>query len=195
MTALPIKGTRTEKNLAASFARESMSRNRYTFYAKAAQKHGFEKIAAIFLETAESNLRVGEKFLELLRGDQSAIPVRMHIAAPPKGSTADHLRLAAKNEEEECTQLYTHYAEVAYEEGHEDVSRFYQRAVEISREHSEKFLLLAKQIETGTLFKRAEIVRWRCRNCGFVFEGTSAPLKCPACGHRQSFFEQADVLE
>jgi rubrerythrin len=195
MTALPIKGTRTEKNLAASFARESMSRNRYTFYAKIAEKHGYERVAAIFLETAASNLQIGQKFLELTRCDLTPIPVRIDICAPAKGSTPDNLRAAAKNEQEESAQIYTHYAEVAYEEGHEDVSKFYQKAVEISKEHQARFLLLARQIETGTMFKRTQIVRWRCRNCGYVSESLEAPSRCPACGHKQSFYEQADVLE
>jgi rubrerythrin len=195
MTALPIKGTRTEKNLAASFARESMSRNRYTYYAKAAAKHGYERVAALFQETAESNLQIGAKFLDLTRCDQTPISVRMDICAPAKGSTSDNLRAAAKNEEEEATTLYPHYAEVAYEEGHEDVSKFYQRAVEISKEHQARFLLLARQIDTGTMFKRTVPVRWRCRNCGYVSETIEAPRECPACGHKQSFYEQADALE
>ncbi|OHT14488.1 Rubrerythrin [Tritrichomonas foetus] len=192
---IPLKGSRTEKNLAAAFAAECMARNRYTYFASKAKKQGYEQIAALFLETAENEREHGKIFLKLMNSDGTPIPIRTTVAAVSIGSTLDNLRAAAAGEKEEYTVTYPHSADVAEQEGFDEIANTFRAIAQVEAEHEKRFTLLAQKVENGTVFKRSKIVRWKCRNCGYVFEGQEAPNECPACGHPQGFYEIKEVLE
>jgi rubrerythrin len=193
--AVIIKGSRTEKNLAAAYARESMAYNRYAYFASKAEKQGYQQISALFLETAANRLEHSGQFLEALHADLSPIPVVVVITATPIASTFNNLVAAEKSEKEDAGQVYQRYAEIATEEGFQAIAELFLTMGQIEQFHAERFAILAKQVETETVFKRARLVRWKCRNCGYVHEAMTAPKQCPACGHKQSFYEQNELLE
>jgi rubrerythrin len=182
-----LKGTKTEKNLLASFAGESQARNRYTYFASAAKKEGYEQISALFLETAENEKEHAKRFFKFLEGGHVEI-----TATYPAGtitSTLENLKAAAEGEHEEHTVLYPSFAEIAEKEGFKEVASAFRAITKVEIEHENRYSKLISNVENGEVFKRSTKVRWKCRNCGFVFEGLEAPEKCPACLHPKAYFE------
>lgn len=182
-----LKGTRTEKNLMTSFAGESQARMRYTYFASAAKKEGYEQIAAIFLETAEQEKEHAKRMFKWLEGGK--VEITASYQAGVIGTTLDNLRAAAEGENEEWTADYPHFADVADEEGFPEIAVMYRMISIAERGHEERYRALAANIEAGKVFAKDDVVVWQCRNCGFIFEGKEAPKVCPACLHPQAYFE------
>ena len=184
---MTIKGSETEKNLLKSFAGESQATNRYKMYAKKAKKEGYVQISEIFLETADNEVQHAKRFFRFLEGGDVEI-----VATYPTnqvGSTMQNLKNAAGGENEEWTELYPHFAEIAEKEGFSEVALAYRNISAVEKEHEARYLKLLDNIEKGKVFKKSEVVRWKCRNCGFVHEGVEALKVCPACLHPQEYFE------
>ena len=182
-----IKGTETEKNLLKSFAGESQARNRYTYFASIARKEGYRQIEALFIETAENEREHAKRFFKFLEGGDLEI-----IATYPAGklgTTLENLKAAAAGENEEWTELYPAFAEKAKEEDFSEVADAFTMIAKVEKEHEERYKKLVSNIERGAVFKKENTVRWKCRNCGYVHEGSDAPDKCPACLHPQEYFE------
>jgi rubrerythrin len=182
-----IKGTRTEKNLLASFAGESQARNRYTYFASVARKAGFEQIGAIFLETADNEKEHAKRFFKLLEGGGTEI-----TASYPAGvisDTAQNLEAAAAGEHLEWTKLYKEAEAVAREEGFENIAKQFKEIAEVEEQHEKRYRKLLTNVREGTVFKKDTVVKWKCRNCGYVHEGKDAPEECPACAHPRSYYE------
>ena len=182
-----IKGTKTEKNLLKAFAGESQARNRYTYFASAARKEGFEQIANIFTETAENEKEHAKIFFKYLEGGDVEI-----IAAYPAGmikDTKSNLEAAAAGENMEWTKLYADFAKIAREEGFPDVADSFEQIAKVEKFHESRYRKLIANIANGEVFKKKAVVKWHCANCGYVYEGTEAPKECPACKHPQAFYE------
>jgi len=182
-----LKGSRTEKNLLAAFAGESQARTRYTFFASVAQKEGYEQISSIFQETADNEKEHAELFFKHLKGGVAEI-----TAAYPAGiigSTSENLKAAAEGEKLEWGTLYPNFAEVAKEEGFKDVARTFCMVAKVEKYHERRYLKLLANVEKGKVFKKDAPIKWKCRNCGHVYEGNEAPEKCPVCEHAKSYFE------
>ncbi|HRT26617.1 MAG TPA: rubrerythrin family protein [Syntrophales bacterium] len=185
--AKSLKGTKTEKNLLAAFAGESQARNRYTYFASAARKEGYEQIAAFFLETAENEKEHAEVFFKYLEGGDVAIS-----ASYPAGVIADtksNLEAAAAGENLEWTTLYADFAAIAREEGFTEVAISFEQVAKVEKFHEQRYRKLAENVANNEVFAKKSPVKWHCRNCGYVAEGTSAPKICPACRHPQSYYE------
>lgn len=182
-----IKGTQTEKNLLTSFAGESQARMRYTYFASAAKKEGYEQIAAIFEETANQEKEHAKRMFKYLEGGM--VEITGTFPAGIIGSTADNLRAAAAGENEEWSKDYPHFADVAAEEGFPEIAAMYRNIAIAEKGHEERYLAFLANIENNTVFAKAESTVWQCRNCGFIIEGTNAPKMCPACLHPQAHFE------
>ncbi|NIQ37901.1 MAG: rubrerythrin family protein [Proteobacteria bacterium] len=184
---MQLKGSQTEKNLLAAFAGESQARNRYTYFASAARKEGYEQIAAFFSETADNEKEHAKLFFKLLEGGEAEI-----TAGYPAGkieNTAVNLKAAAAGENFEWTTLYRNFAEVAKEEGLTEASRTFSAVAKVEKFHEARYLSLLERVEQGEVFKRAASTKWHCRNCGYVFEGTDVPAACPVCNHPRAYFE------
>lgn len=182
-----LKGTKTEKNLLASFAGESQAKNRYTFFAKQAKKDGYEQIAAIFEETALNEEQHAKTFFKFLEGGMCEITAA--YPAGKIGTTLENLKASADGENEEWTELYPEFARIADEEGFPQIAAKYRAIAKVEAEHEKRYRSLVKNIEEGKVFKKDQPKRWKCRKCGYVHEGDSAPEKCPSCDHPQSYFE------
>jgi len=182
-----LKGSRTEGNLLAAFAGESQARNRYTYFSSEARKAGFEQISAIFLETADNEKEHAKVFFNFLKGGEAEITAK--YPAGKIGSLTENLKAAAEGERVEWGTLYPNFRRVAEEEGFKDVALAFKEIGEVESYHERRYLKLLQNVEAGTAFRKATPTKWKCRNCGYVHEGTSAPLKCPACSHPQAFYE------
>ncbi|MEM2282139.1 MAG: rubrerythrin family protein [Candidatus Hadarchaeales archaeon] len=182
-----LKGSRTEKNLMTAFAGESQARNRYTFYAEVARKEGYEQIAAIFEETAENERAHAFREFQFLEG--GVVEIVAKFPAGPIGNTKENLRAAAAGEHEEWTKMYPEFEKVAREEGFAEIAEIFKEIGEVEEQHEKRFLALLRNLEKGEVFKKPKAVKWKCRNCGYVHTGPSAPKKCPACGYPQSYYE------
>ncbi|MFI3306168.1 MAG: rubrerythrin family protein [Rikenellaceae bacterium] len=183
-----IKGTLTEQNLLKAFAGESQARNRYTFFASKAKKDGFEQVAAIFLETAEQEKEHAKVFFKYLEGGELTI-----TASFPAGiiaSTPENLAAAAAGEYEEWDIIYREAAATAESEGFLDIAESFRQIALVEMQHEKRYLTLLKRFNDGDFFTRENPTQWQCRNCGYVTEeGTTPPDLCPACKHRQAYFE------
>ena len=184
---MKLKGTRTEKNLLGAFAGESQARNRYTFFASAAKNEGFEQIAAIFLETADNEKEHAKIFFKHLQGGEVEITAK--FPAGVIGKTADNLLAAAEGEKLEWGTLYPGFAKIANEEGFPEVAESFTEIGEVEQFHEGRYRALYKTVKEGSFFKKNKKVKWHCRNCGYIHEGTEAPKTCPACQHEQSYYE------
>ena len=184
---MSLKNTQTEKNLLTAFAGESQARNRYTFYAKQAKKDGYEQISAIFAETAQQESQHAKQLFRYLEGGELEI-----CASFPAGqikSTLDNLRAAAAGEKYENITMYPEFAKVAEQEGFKDIAGMFSRIAVAEKWHEDRYTALADNIESGSVFKKETKVRWNCRKCGFIHEGTSALKVCPVCGHPEAYFQ------
>lgn len=171
---MEFKGSKTEKNLLAAFAGESQARNKYTYFASAAKKEGYEQISAIFQETADNEKEHAKIWFKLLNGI---------------GKTTENLKAAAGGEHYEWTEMYKEFAEEARQEGFTDIAALFEMVAKIEKEHEERYLALLKNIEDGIVFQRDDVVVWKCRNCGHIHVAKTAPKVCPVCSHPQSYFE------
>ena len=183
-----IKGTKTEKNVLLSFAGESQARNRYTYFASQAKNEGYEQIAAIFLDTADNEKEHAKVFFKLLEGGE---PLEI-TGAFPSGVIKDikaNLKAAAEGEMFENTKLYPGFAAIAESEGFPEIARTFRLISSVEKGHEKRYRALLKNVEEGTVFKKGGKVFWRCRNCGYIHEGTEAPDECPACQHPRAYYE------
>lgn len=179
---MELKGSRTEKNLWAAFNGESAARTKYDFFASAAKKEGYEQIAAFFAETALNEKEHAKLWLRALGG---------FAEGKTAGDCRENLMHAAAGERMEWTEMYKEFAQVAREEGFDALAKQFEGVAGVEKTHEERYLKLAQNLDTGVVFERDGqlMVRWHCRNCGYIHEGPLAPVVCPVCKHPQAFFE------
>jgi rubrerythrin len=183
---MELKGTQTEKNLLIAFAGESQARNRYTYYAGVARKAGFEYIAAVFLETAENEKEHAKVFFKYLGEGE----VNIDAAYPfHLGDTLSNLEHAAAGENYEWTTMYQDFAAVAQKEGFKDIAMSFREIAKVEKFHEGRYRALGEHLKNGTFFKRAESLKWHCRNCGYVVPGHQPPDLCPSCKHPRAYYE------
>jgi rubrerythrin len=184
---MELKGSKTEKNLLKAFAGESQARNRYTFFASVAKKAGYEQISAIFTETAGNEKEHAELFFKLLK--DGMVEITASYPAGVISNTAENLKESANGEKLEWGTLYPNFADVAEEEGFTDVANTFRLVAKVEKEHESRYRKLLVNVEQGKVFIKDKIIKWKCRNCGHVHEGSEAPEKCPVCDHARSYFE------
>ena len=172
---MDLKGSKTEKNLQAAFAGESMARNKYTYYASVAKKAGYEQVKAFFEETANNEKEHAKIWFKLLQGGMPEIN--------------DALTDAAAGEHGEWTDMYPTMAKEAREEGFTHIAELFEKVGAIEKHHEERYRALLHNVEAAEVFARSEVKVWECRNCGHIIVGTSAPQICPTCAHPRSYFE------
>jgi rubrerythrin len=184
---MELKGSQTEKNLLAAFAGESQARTRYTFFASAAKKEGYEQISAIFQETSDNEKEHAQLFFNHLKG--GTVEITAAYPAGIIGTTAQNLLAAAEGEKLEWGSLYPGFAEVAEKEGFKEAAVTFRMVSKVEAYHERRYRKLLANVEQSKVFKKDSPIKWKCRNCGYVFEGSEAPEKCPVCQHPKSFFE------
>jgi rubrerythrin len=173
---MELKGSKTEQNLMTAFAGESQARNKYTYFASKAKKEGYEQIAAIFQETADNEKEHAKMWFKLLNGGDI-------------GTTAENLKAAADGENYEWTDMYAEFAKTAKEEGFARIAYLFEEVAKIEKEHEQRYLKLLENVKDGKVFEAGEVKIWKCRNCGHIVVGTSAPEVCPVCNHPKAYFE------
>ncbi|MDR2461492.1 MAG: rubrerythrin family protein [Deltaproteobacteria bacterium] len=182
-----LKGTQTEVNLLTAFAGESQARNRYTIAASVAKNEGYIKVTDIFLETANQECEHAKRLFKFLEGGTATISGS--FPAGLEGNIQDHLALAAAGENYEWTTMYPQFAETAKSEGFTAIAAALHSIAAAEEFHEKRFLANLKEIKEGNFFKKDKKVTWRCRNCGYIHEGTEPPDLCPACAHAKAYFE------
>jgi rubrerythrin len=182
-----LAGTKTEQNLLKAFAGESQARMRYDYFAKQAKKEGLEQMTAIFEETALNEKEHAKRFFKFLEG--RPVEITATYPAGKIGTTLENLKAAADGENEEWTELYPEFARIAEEEGFKEVANAFKLIARVEEAHEKRYRKLFENLEAGKVFKREDKIIWKCRNCGYLHEGTTAPKTCPACLHPQSHFE------
>ncbi len=184
---MEFRGSQTEKNLLAAFAGESQARTRYTFFASQAKKEGYEQISAIFQETSDNEKEHAELFFKHLEG--GTVEIMAAYSAGIIGSTEENLKAAAEGEKLEWGTLYPSFGEIAEKEGFMDAAKTFRSVAKVEAYHERRYLKLLSNIEQDRVFKKDTQTKWKCRNCGFVYEGSEAPDKCPVCEHPRNYFE------
>ena len=171
---MELKGSKTEANLQAAFAGESMARNKYTYYASKAKKEGYNIIASKFEETANNEKEHAKIWFKLL-----------HDGMP---STVENLKDAAAGERYEWTDMYDTMAKEAEEEGFNKIAGLFRAVAKIEKSHEERYNALLSALEEGRVFERPTKVIWECGNCGHRLESLKAPELCPVCEHPKAYF-------
>lgn len=188
-TTKSLKGTKTEENLAIAYVAESCAYSRYTFFAQQAEKEMFYQYANIFNETAANELHHAKIYLKYLTEGNVVAP-NIGVDAGIIGKTVDNLAVAAREEEKEGVEMYTNAAKVAEEEGFPEIASRFAAIATIENHHMERFLAMKKRIEDGTVWKSEKPIKWQCLVCGYIYEGTEPPVKCPACYHPYQHFQR-----
>lgn len=185
-----IKGTETEKNIAAAFQGESMARNRYTFFEEQARKEGNEEVAALFARMAKNELMHAKLWFKL-----------MHDGL---GDSRSNIQEAASGENQEWRSMYPEFAQVARREGLEDIARVFDQVAAIERDHERTFLKAYVALMDGkgeapaaaptqaAREEKKEVPVYRCMFCGAVYQ--ERPDVCPVCGAIGSFEAGMSVL-
>ena len=171
-----LKGTKTEKNLKEAFAGESQAHTKYKYWASKAKKDGYQQIAALFEETSNNEKEHAKLWFKLLEGGSIK-------------STPENLKAAAEGENYEWTDMYSRMAEEAEAEGFTEIAAQFRGVAAIEKAHEERYRALLNNVETKTVFEKAGVTVWECRNCGHVVVGVAAPEVCPVCNHPQAYFE------
>lgn len=184
-----IQGTQTEQNLLKAFAGESQARNRYTLFAQKAREEGYEQISAVFAETADQELAHATRFFKFLQGGM--VSITAEYPAGRIGNTAENLLEAAQGELLEWSDLYNNFEQEAVDEGFKEVAAAFKMIAQVENFHEWRYRKLLERLQNDTVFKREKTIRWQCRNCGYIYEGTMAPARCPACLEPRAFFEPA----
>ena len=185
--SMNIKGSETEKNLLKAFAGESQARNRYTYFSSVAKKECYEQISAIFLETAENEKEHAKIFFKYLQGGETEI-----TASYPSGkigATEENLLAAAEGEKMEWGKIYPEFEKTAKKEGFSEIAKSFKEIAEVEEQHEKRYRKLLENVKHNKVFKKDRVVKWRCRNCGYVHEGKDAPEMCPACKHPKAYYE------
>lgn len=182
-----IQGSRTEQNLLKAFAGESQARNRYEFFASQARKEGYEQIANIFQETADQEKEHAKRFFKFLEGGMAEITAS--FPAGKIGSTIENLKASAEGENEEWTELYPQFAEIAMEEGFKEVAVAFKMIAKVEAQHEKRYLKLLQNISEDQVFIKDGKVWWKCINCGYIYESVKALETCPACIHPKSYMQ------
>jgi rubrerythrin len=182
-----LKGSKTEKNLLTAFAGESQARNRYTYFAGQAKKDGYVQISHLFEETANQEREHAKRLFKFLEGGE--VEVQAMFPAGVIGTTLENLKASATGEHYEYTEMYPGFAKVAREEGFNEIATVFQSIAVAEKQHEKQYIALASNITGDKVFKREKKVVWRCLNCGYLHEGTEAPVMCPACAHPMAHFE------
>lgn len=182
-----LKGTKTEKHLLTAFAGESQARNRYTYFASQARKEDYQQIAAVFLETADNEKEHAKRLFKFLEGGE--VEIKASFPAGLIENTKENLKAAAAGEDYEHTKMYPDFARVAEKEGFQEIASVFRAIAVAEKQHEKRYLNLLENMEKNRVFKRERVVKWKCRNCGYIHEGTEAPEECPACAHSRAYFE------
>ena len=182
-----LKGTQTEKNILIAFAGDSQARNRYTYFASQAKKDGYVEMQKAFEEIANQEKEHAKRLFKFLEG--GAVEITASYPAGVIGSTLDNLKAAAAGENEEYSDMYPSFADVADAEGFPAIAAVMRNIAVAEKHHEARFLAFAAAIEAGTVFKSETPRVWRCQNCGYVHEGLEAPESCPACAHPREYFQ------
>ncbi len=182
-----LKGTETEKNLLKAFAGESQARNRYTMFVSKAKKEGYVQIADIFAETADQEKEHAKRLFKFLEGGE--LEITASFPAGVIGTTEENLLAGAEGENYEWTDMYPSFAVIARKEGFEQIADVFEAIAVAEKQHEKRYNELRANILASNVFKKESAVTWRCRNCGYIFEGAEAPAVCPACAHSQAYFE------
>lgn len=182
-----LKGTQTEKNILTAFAGESQARNRYTFFASKAKKEGYDQMHGIFLETAANEKEHAERLFKFLQGGESQM--QASFPAGIIGNTPDNLKASAAGENYEHTTMYPEFAKTADEEGFHEVAVAMRAIAGAEKQHEKRYLALLDNLDNDRVFRRDDVVKWKCRNCGYIHEGTEPPEECPACAHPKAYYE------
>lgn len=182
-----LKGTQTEKNILIAFAGESQARNRYTYFASQAKKDGYVEMQKAFEEIANQEKEHAKRLFKFLEG--GAVEITASYPAGVIGSTLDNLKAAAAGENEEYSDMYPSFADVAEAEGFPAIAAVMRNIAVAEKHHEARFLAFAAAIKAGTVFKSDKPRVWRCQNCGYVHEGLEAPESCPACAHPREYFQ------
>jgi rubrerythrin len=169
---------KTQDNLKAAFIGESEARNKYTFYAEIARKEGYHYIAKIFEETAENEKYHAMEEIKLLLGD---------------ASTLDNLKAAVGGENYESESMYPQFAREAELEGNQTAAILFDQIAKIEKHHRDRFKKLLELVEKQRVFQRDEPIKWKCSVCGYVYQGTEPPPRCPYCKHPQEYYEPANL--
>ena len=170
--------SKTTRNLMAAFQGESEARNRYTFFAEIARNEGYHYIAKIFEETAENEKYHALEEIKLLLGDRS---------------TLENLKEAVGGENYESEDMYPRFAKEADLEGNQAAAISFTQIAKIEKHHRDRFRKLHDLVEQKAVYKRDEPIKWKCSICGYVYEGTEPPPKCPYCKHPQEYYEPANL--
>jgi len=183
--------SKTQENLLKAFAGESMARNKYTFFAKAAMAEGLVWVAKVFEETADNERAHAEEELEKIT---ERVEMTNTYDIHPVKKTLENLRNAAAGEKYEWGTMYPNFENIAREEGEKEIATLFREISEVEEKHEERYNILANRLENGTLFKSDTEIEWKCLNCGYIHRGKSAPDKCPLCRKPQGYYMALKVV-
>lgn len=161
----------TGKNLEAAFGGESQAYQKYSAFAKQAEKDGFKNIAKLFRTTAEA-----EK-----------IHAEGHLKAMDKiGSTLENLEAAIGGETYEFEDMYPPMYEQAVAEGHK-AKKMFGWAIEAEKVHADLYKKALQAVKEGKDIDEVGI--YLCPLCGYIEVGFPQN-NCPICGVKPSGFVQ-----
>lgn len=192
--AVEFRNSETKDNLMRAFAGESQARNRYTFAAGQAREQKQQVIEQVFLYTADQEKEHAEIFYEYLKElGGEMIHIDGGYPVDITDDLAELLRMAQHNEYEEHDDVYKRFGDKAQEEGFSKIAASFRMIAEIEKYHGNRFGKFAEWLEQNRLHISDVKTGWICLNCGYIYEGTQVPEKCPVCDHDRGYFIRLEL--
>jgi len=184
--------TKTQENLLKAFTGESQARNKYHMFAKMARKENMEWIARVFEETADQERTHAEEEFEMIK---EAVSVPENISIDPySNKTVENLKMAAKGEHYEWTEMYPSFEEQAKIDGDAEAERLFREVRKVEEKHEERYIIIARHIDANTLYNQEAELEWKCVNCGYIHKGKTPPITCPVCKKAFTWYEPLGLV-
>jgi len=171
----------TAVNLMKAFAGESQARNKYEFFADVAMEEGLHRIARHFQEAANN-----EKYHAM--AEYKAY--NKLVKDVELDTTQKNLTYAADGERYEHEEMYPNFAQIAKEEGLNNIARLFRAIGKVEVEHEAEYLALRAALEAEGFFDSENNEEWICEVCGHVHHGKQPPKSCPLCKVGQEHFKK-----
>lgn len=190
---MDFQESKTKENLARSFAAECQEGARYQFMAKIAEQGGYQYMSMLIRTLAHNEMAHAQQFFNKIvdLGGNQTQNIDINAGYPFKsGELLDVIKNEAENEKMSAESIYPKFADIARDEGFDDVAELFDMVSKVELTHHRTLMHLADSLECKCLYKCKDDSNhaFKCDECGTVVRDKSAPKICPLCHMGQGYY-------
>lgn len=171
-----LNGSKTEQNLRLAFEKESANFARGSIFSSVASSENNAGAERAFDEQAKNDRRLAEMWLSYVDGI---------------GDTAENLEFLARTKESMGEDVYSHFADIATDEGFDEIGEKMRLASNVKRRQVAELREEKERVEDpDSVFSQDPETVWVCTSCGFALRGNTPPERCPLCAYPRDYFDR-----